>query len=252
MIGRTAASLIFLALCASSAVAHEPYVTDDPDPVDFHHTEIFVATQSVWSRRDFSGVLPYFELNYGPIPEVELHLQLPMNYDQTRPDGAFLYGYGDTELGVKWRFLDEDKLFPGSPEVALSPLFEIPTGSVARGLGNGQAQYFLPIFAGESWGPDNRQWNLYGGGGYWINLGGRNKDYPLVGAVLQRQVTDQLTLGGELYYASSSQDGQASHTGFNLGAIYDFTEHFSLLVSAGRDLHGDNRLTTFCGVEWTF
>jgi hypothetical protein len=245
-------SLILLALCASSVVAHEPYVTDDPDPVDYHHTEIFVSTQSVWSRDDYAGVLPYFELNYGAVPEVELHLQLPLNYDQTRPAGKFRYGYGDTELGVKWRFLDEDKLFKGSPEVALSPLFEIPTGSVTRGLGNGQAQYFLPLFAGETWGSDNRQWNLYGGGGYWINLGGGNKNYALVGAVLQRQVTDQLTLGGELYYGSSLEVGQRSHLGFNLGAIYDFTDHFSLLVSAGRDLQGDNRLATFCGVEWTF
>lgn len=252
------ASLIYMVLpaalvvCASSAVAHEPYVTDDPDPVEFRHTEVFVATQNLWSHDDSSGALPYFELNYGIVPNVELHLQVPLEYDRTRPGGTFHFGYGDTELGVKWRFLDEDKLFAGCPELAISPLFEIPTGNHLSGLGNGQAQYFLPVFAGKSWGQENRQWELYGGGGYWINLGGGNKDYELFGAVLQRQLTDRMTLGVELYHSTSSLSGQSSHTGFNVGAIYDLTERFSVLASIGRDLHGDNRLTAFFGVEWTF
>jgi hypothetical protein len=143
-----------------------------PIPSSFRHTEVFVATQNLWSHDDSSGALPYFELNYGIVPNVELHLQVPLEYDRTRPGGTFHFGYGDTELGVKWRFLDEDKLFAGCPELAISPLFEIPTGNHLSGLGNGQAQYFLPVFAGKSWGQENRQWELYGGGGYWINLGG--------------------------------------------------------------------------------
>ena len=88
--------------------------------------------------------------------------------------------------------------------------------------------------------------------GYWLNLGGGNKNYELFGVVLQRQVTDRLTLGGEIYHSTSAQVNESTHTGFNIGAIYDFTEHFSLLTSVGRDLQGDNRFTSFLGVEWTF
>ena len=87
MIRRTGALAIIVGLCASGALAHEPYVTDDPDPVAWHHTEIFVATQSFWTGDGDNGVAPYFELNYGAIPDVELHLQLPMNYDRPRPGG---------------------------------------------------------------------------------------------------------------------------------------------------------------------
>jgi hypothetical protein len=119
-------------------------------------------------------------------------------------------------------------------------------------LGNGKAQFFLPVWLQESWGEKDREWTVYGGGGYWINPGEGNKDYWFTGAVVQRQLTDQLTLGGELFYSTPSEDNGSSRMGFNLGGVYDLSEQLHLLFSAGRDIQGSSRLTTYLGLQWTF
>ena len=60
-----------------------------------------------------------------------------------RPTGSAHYGYGDTELGVKFRFLHETDYLP---EAAIFPLLEVPTGNASDGLGSGHVQAFLPMW----------------------------------------------------------------------------------------------------------
>ena len=48
-------------------------------------------------------------------------------------------GYGDTEVGIKYRLLDQTDTLP---MIGVFPLVEIPTGDEDKGLGNGKAQYF--------------------------------------------------------------------------------------------------------------
>ena len=106
-----------------------------------------------------SGTAPHIEFNYGVAPNVQLHLIAPMTY--SRPVfGSMQYGYGDTELGVKWRFVQESA---HTPMVGIFPLIETPTGDAGRGLGTGQTSFYLPLWIQKSWG----SWTTYGGGGYW-------------------------------------------------------------------------------------
>ena len=77
---------------------------------------------------------------------------------------------------------------------AVYPLVQLPTGDESRGLGAGHVLAFLPIWAQKSFG----DWTTYGGGGYWINQGGvGDKDYWFFGGLLQRKVTDRLSIAGE-------------------------------------------------------
>lgn len=49
-----------------TAVAGPPYVTDDPEPAELHHWEVYLATIDQWSREDgWSGTSPHIEVNYG-------------------------------------------------------------------------------------------------------------------------------------------------------------------------------------------
>ena len=80
-------------------------------------------------------------MNYGAITNLQLHLIAPLAYDAPA-QGIRQYGYGDTELGVKYRFIQETDV---SPQVGFFPLLEIPTGSADRGLGTGHMQAFLPV-----------------------------------------------------------------------------------------------------------
>ena len=101
-----------------------PFVTDDPEPVDYQHWEFYVASQDTKVPGDWSGTGPHFELNYGVISNVQLHVIAPLAYDAPSV-GAAHYGYGDTELGVKFRFIQETNWLP---QVGVFPLLEVPTG----------------------------------------------------------------------------------------------------------------------------
>ena len=97
--------LVFL---APTLLAGPPFVTDDPEPVDYQHWEFYIASQHTQTLDGWSGTAPHFELNYGVITNVQLHLIAPLAYDAPK-NGSAQYGYGDTELGVKFRFP------PGTP-----------------------------------------------------------------------------------------------------------------------------------------
>ena len=182
-------------MTTAMTAAGPPFLTDDPEPVEPGHGVFYISSQHTWSRDGRSGTAPHFELNYGPIKDIQLHAIAPLAYDRPGDTEITEYGYGVTELGVKWRFIHEDALFKGCPQIGTFPLVELPTGSERRGLGNGKTQVFLPIWIQKSWGEKDREWTAYGGGGYWYHPGAGNKDYWFTGAVLQKQISDTADLG---------------------------------------------------------
>jgi hypothetical protein len=241
-----------LTFAAPLAFAGPPFITDDPVPVDPGHGEFYIATMATDAKGEIEGTLPHFEFNYGPIENVQLHVIAPLSFAASSESNSFDYGYGDTELGAKIRFIKEDSLFDGCPEIATFPLVELQTGDHQFNLGQGEAQEFIPLWLQKSFGDEKHPWTVYGGGGYWFNPGEGNKNYTFVGAVLQKQVTDTLALGGELFYATSSADGEDPHLGFNLGGILDLSEDWHLLLSVGRDIQGDNHFTGYAAILYTF
>ena len=133
---------VFLALWALKAQAGPPFITDDPEPVEYQHWEFYVASQDSKLGGDWSGTAPHFEVNYGAVPDLQLHLIAPLAYDSP-PEGAGHYGLGDIELGAKYRFIQETN---GWPQVGIFPLLEVPAGSARDNLGNGHSQAFLPLW----------------------------------------------------------------------------------------------------------
>jgi hypothetical protein len=227
-----------------TAVAGPPFVTDDPEPVDYQHWEFYIASQHIETSDGWSGTAPHIELNYGVITNVQLHLIAPLAYDAPKA-GSTHYGYGDTELGFKFRFIQEtDHL----PQVGVFPLLEVPTGNESDGLGSGHVQAFLPVWLQKSFG----DWTVYGGGGYGINTGVGNENWGFAGAVIQRQVTQNILLGGEIYHRTTMESGGRDDTAFNLGTIIDFTENQHLLFSAGRSIDGPTDFQCYVAYQFTF
>jgi hypothetical protein len=94
----TAAAIVLVTLFASSpASAGPPYVTDDPEPVELRHWELYLASQSFHDRDGWTGTAPHIEVNYGAVPDVQLHVIAPLAYAAPAQGKASL-GYGDTEL----------------------------------------------------------------------------------------------------------------------------------------------------------
>ncbi len=151
-----------LGLLTGHATAGPPFVTDDPEPVPYQHFEFYNISLGTAIRGDTLSEGPAWEYNYGIIPNGQIHIIAPLTFDTQ----AAAYGYGDTELGFKYRFIDEDK--NGSrPMVGMYPLLELPTGDESRALGAGYTRAYCPLWLQKSFG----DWTTYGGGGYWINQG---------------------------------------------------------------------------------
>ena len=94
-----------------------------------------LATIIVWPTAALAGA-PHIEVNYGVVPDVQLRVITPLAY-AVPPNGGSHYGYGDTELGIKYRFVAEtDNL----PQIGVFPLLEVPSGNGHEGLGSEQLQ----------------------------------------------------------------------------------------------------------------
>jgi hypothetical protein len=234
-----------LMLGQGAAWAGPPFFTDDPEPADYKHGEFYFASQYTHSDDGRSATLPHLEFNYGVLPNVHLHLIAPLQY--LKPEGEdSRYGYGDTELGIKYRFIQETE---SRPMVGTFPIILLPTGGKEKGLGSGETQIYLPLWVQKSWGP----WTTYGGGGYWINPGEGNKNWWFSGWLVQREITKQLTLGAEVFHRTASQEGGDSSIGFQVGAIINLTDENHILLSAGGDFGGGpNLLTAYVGYQFTF
>ena len=229
-------------------MAGPPFVTDDPEPVDYQHWEFYIASQHIETAAGWSGTAPHIELNYGVVPNVQLHLIAPLAYDAPA-GGSAHYGYGDTELGVKFRFIQETG---DLPQVGIFPLLEVPTGSESNGLGSGHVQAFLPLWLQKGFG----DWTVYGGGGYGINFGPGNENWGFGGLVVQRQVTKNVLLGAELYHSTANlatmEASGPADTAFNIGTVIDFNEHQHLLFSVGRSVDGPTDFQMYVAYQFTF
>ena len=93
---------------------------------------------------------PALEFNWGAIPRVQLHAILPWgviapsNNPIYAPAGMGLkeFGLTDVELATKIAIVKETKLLP---QIGTFTMFEMPSGSYAKGLGVGKVWYKLPI-----------------------------------------------------------------------------------------------------------
>jgi len=223
--------------------AGPPFLTDDPDPVDLNHWEFYVFGQGdrTAESNTFSG--PAVELNYGVAPDTQLHLIAPVAHAST-PGEGWTAGYGDTELGVKYRFLTETD---SRPELGVFPLAELATGSGPRGLGNGKTWYQFPLWGQKSWGP----WTLDGGGGMAINSAAGQRDHGYGGVLLQRDLGKYLTLGAEVFGQGADQVAGQGFALANLGGTVKFSENFNLLFSAGRSVSGERHTVWYLALYWT-
>ena len=224
--------------------AGPPFITDDPEPVELHNWEVYLGTIDQRTSAGYTGTAPHIEVNYGALTDLQLHTIVPLAYDRPA-EGPGHAGLGDIELGAKWRFVQESDT---TPQIGIFPLLEVPTGDEHRGLGSGYDQVFLPVWIQKSAG----DWTAYGGGGYWINPGSGNRNYWFTGIVVQYQLCKKLALGGELFHTTPSTASTSTSNGFNVGAIFDCTEHVHLMASAGRDFSGPADMLAYAAIQLTF
>jgi hypothetical protein len=222
------AGLAGLLAWTDSASAGPPYATDDPEPTDLGHWEIYAFAGGTRADGAFEGATG-FDLNYGLVPDVQLTATLPVDFVR---DGGTRAGAGDVEVGVKYRFFENEA---AGIAIAVFPRVILPTAG--RRFGTGRVQLLLPVWAQKDFGP----WSLFGGGGYMINPGAGNRNFWQSGLALTRTMTTRLSLGAEVFHEGAGETGGHAITALGVGGIYRLGGPFSLLVSAGPafEHHGD-------------
>lgn len=219
---RPAPFALALLLVPAAASAGPPFLTDDPEPTDLGHWEIYAPRfEAEGSGRDFAGDLGA-EINYGAAPDLQVTVGLPTAYSHDAR--GWHWGAGDLEASVKYRFYDNEA---AGLQVAAFPGVTLPTAS--HGMGAGRVTAFLPLWAEKDIGP----WSVFGGGGYAVNPGSGNRDYWTGGIAATRQFGKGLLIGVEADRQGSDTLGGRASTSLGIGAIVDLKGPFRLLASGG-------------------
>jgi len=104
MLPRLIGCACFFAVASETCFAGPPFLTDDPVPVDRGHWEINNFSAGTLVKGAFAGAMPGVDANYGPVENIQLHLLASLAVAQSAGSSP-VFGPGDTEIGVKYRFL---------------------------------------------------------------------------------------------------------------------------------------------------
>jgi len=220
---------LILVASAHPALAGPPYMSDDPEPTDYKHYEIYAFSNGTATRAGTSGETG-IDFNYGAAPDIQLTATLPAGFDH--PSGSkTTLGLGNVELAAKYRFLHQDTF---GLDVSVFPRVFFPSGSSV--VGDNFASLFLPIWVQRDLGSG---WTTFGGGGCLIS--GRSvRDACLAGAVLTYQVLPKLQIGPELFHQTADADGTPASSSIGFGVRYDLNDIYHLMAYVRRGIQNTN------------
>jgi hypothetical protein len=219
-------------------------MTDDPEPTDYTHFEIYTFDNGIVTRSDTGGESG-IDFNYGGAPNLQLTATLPLAYDF--PDSAAAVGgLGNIELAAKYRFLTQQTF---GLDVAVFPRVFLPSAS--SNVGEQHPSFLLPIWVEKDWGP----WSAFGGGGCELNRGGDSQNFCELGLVVTRQVVSNLNAGLEIFHQTSNTIGGQATTSLGVGVRYDVNDHYHLLGYVGRGIQNadeTDRFNWYTSILFTF
>jgi hypothetical protein len=200
------------------AMAGPPYVSDDPEPTEYKHFEIYAFSNGTAVRGSIAGASGV-DFNYGAAPDLQLTATLPAGFSRSATGGAG-FGLSNVELAAKYRFLHQDSF---GLDVSLFPRVFLP--SPTQNIGNGTASLLLPAWVQKDW---SGGWSAFGGGGCVIS-GHASQSFCLTGVVVNYQLLPKLQLGVELFHQTADNSGTPATTSLGIGARYDIDDNYHLL-----------------------
>jgi hypothetical protein len=221
------------------SLAQQPFFTDDADTTKrrkFHFE--FTNEFDILQRSSFPNLrqnASSFTLNYGLLDRVELGLNIALiaifNDPGNRPRSAF--GFGDTNLAVKYNFRKEQQ-DSSLPALTVSFNLEVPTGDKDRQLGSALLDYsFNGIAQKTLTARTTLRLNggvLFSGNTLTGALGIKTRGTVFTGGTsIVKQFTPKLDLGVEMTGAvSRNRKLGAGSLQFQFGGNYALKESFTL------------------------
>jgi hypothetical protein len=226
-LGSVGGVLATLIISVAHAQGGPPMITDDPGTPGDGHWEINIATLAYRSTDGDSYQLPLIDLNYGWGDRIQLKYQVP--WVIARNDGNSLSGPGNSLLGVKWRFYDAG---PSGWQVSTYPQVEFnypSSASPRRGLADGGTSYLLPVELQRNFEAFDINLEL----GRWVRPAPFTGSW-VAGAVIGHETHKGLEAIAELHVEAAADSRREVIA--NFGSRWDFSDRYTLLVSAGRDI----------------
>ncbi len=240
--------LSMVVFCTQRAMSQggPPMITDDTETVPKGHWEINTAFTI---ERGIDGQqfgTPLLDVNYGMSEHTQLKIEIPWIV-QSRYGQRTVQGLGNTNIGIRWRFRDENK----RQRIALSIYpqieFNSPTSSVRRGLVDKGPQFLMPL----QWQTKVGKFSVGGDVGYLFK---RGPDEMIYGFIVGRAINDSFELMGEIHGNGPTAKLGESEVVYNFGTRAKLTRHLTLLLSGGRSIRSnrDPRLIGYGGVRIEF
>ncbi len=223
-----------------------PLLTDDPGTPGDGRWEVNVAFTIERLRTESLYETPLLDINYGLGERIQLKLEVPWLV-KTEDRERTRNGLGNSTIGVKWRFFDEDR---HGIAMSMYPQFDFnnPTSSVDRGLADDGTELLLPFELEKKVGPFGVNTEL----GYAFLQHG--DDEWVYGLVLGCEVSNQLELLAEIH-GTAQQDFKEDELVFNLGTRWALSDTFTFLLAAGRSFRdnasGEPEFLLYTGLQVT-
>jgi hypothetical protein len=190
-----------------------PMLTDDPGTVDAGKWEINTSVNTQITN-DVQLAVPYVDANYG-IAE-GLHVKIEMPYLITIDHQKHSFGkLGDPLIGIKYRFINEDKHFLSA---GVYPQATI-TGD--------QKGFLLPLLLAKTIG------KFVIGEEIGYSYVEKDSNTILIGALLSYKLSHRLEVMGELFIQKSYTPSVATQGFMNYGCRYTINKTFTFLGSLG-------------------
>jgi outer membrane putative beta-barrel porin/alpha-amylase len=229
---------------AGLAWAGPPYVSDDPEPTDYKHFEIYTFSNGT-ATSDGIGGESGIDFNYGAAPDLQLTATVPAGFE--RPSvGRTSFGLSNIELAAKYRFLNQNGF---GLDVSVFPRVFLPSGSSA--VGNSAVSLLLPIWVQKDWAGG---WSAFGGGGCVIS-GQASQNFCMTGGVVTYQILPKLQIGAELFHQTADGAGTPASTSLGVGLRYDINDTYHLLGYVRRGIQNvgeTDQYSWYTSVLFTF
>jgi hypothetical protein len=212
-------------------------LTDDPGTPGSGVWEINTAYLEQRTRQERLRSLPHVDFNYGLGEHIQLKYETGWLFANAPEGQSVKGGLDDSLLGLKWRFLDQER---SGLDMSVYPQLQLenPTDSVARGIAEPGPNLFLPVEIGRSFGKTK----LIGEAGYQYFHAQENE--WVVGLLGALEVSDSLELLAEVRSFSEKFLSRGDLV-VNLGLRQMLSPRFKLLTSMGTGLTNGPETTTF-------
>lgn len=239
-------------LCATTAFAAHPLITDDADTMGKGKAQLELNGQYGHDKED--GVTTTKTegaaiLTYGLNETVDLVVGLPYQRLKVKDADTTMteHGISDTSLEVKWRFYEHDDL-----NLAIKPGLTLPTGDDEKGLGSGKAAYSLFFIASKEMAP----WAFHVNLGYIRNENTLDEEKDLWHASIASTVavSENLKVAANLGIESNPSKLSDTDPAFFLaGLIYTLSENLDLDCGIKYGLNDpETDYTVLAGLTWKF